>query len=55
MHRAQITAPVGSDVIANDFLRFEGERYSIDGNIETPRNGFTGWQTGVRFVIRRVK
>lgn len=53
--RAQITAPVDSDVTADDHIRFDGGRYSIDGNIEVPRNGFTGWKPGVRFVIRRVK
>ncbi|WP_238840655.1 hypothetical protein [Prescottella equi] len=55
IHRAQITAPVDAVVAADDHIRFDGDRYSIEGDIERPRNGFTGWQSGVRFIIRRVK
>lgn len=49
---AQITAPVGSDVVATDTIAHpDGRVFRIDGDIETPTNPFTGWATGVRFTI----
>lgn len=49
---AQITAPVGSDVLAPDeIVHPDGRVFRIDGEIEKPVNPFTGWATGVRFTI----
>ena len=48
---AQITAPVGSDVLPSDEIEHpDGRIFRIDGDIETPTNPFTGWATGVRFT-----
>lgn len=49
---AQITAPVGSDVLPSDEIAHpDGRIFRIDGDIDAPVNPFTGWGTGVRFVI----
>lgn len=50
---AQITAPVGSDVLPADEIEHpDGRVFRIDGEVTAKApNPFTGWATGVRFVI----
>ncbi|WP_157119803.1 hypothetical protein [Nocardia xishanensis] len=52
---AQITAPLGSDVLATDGIRVPGitEDFVIDGAVRMTPNPFTGWATGVRFRIAK--
>ncbi|WP_280412541.1 hypothetical protein [Nocardia asiatica] len=52
---AQITAPLGSDVLASDRIRVPGiaAEFSIDGAVRVTPNSFTGWSTGVRFKIAK--
>ncbi|MFE5290337.1 hypothetical protein ACFRAQ_35755 [Nocardia sp. NPDC056611] len=52
---AQITAPVGSDVLSTDSIRVPGIAYefAIDGEVRVAPNGFTGWVPGVRFKIAK--
>lgn len=51
---ARVTAPHGSDVVESDRLRLpDGRVFVIDGQVRETPNGFTGWSTGVRFVIAK--
>lgn len=51
---ARVTAPHGSDVQAGDRIRLpDGRVFVIDGQVRETPNPFTGWSTGVRFVIAK--
>ncbi|MFE7745382.1 hypothetical protein [Nocardia sp. NPDC057455] len=52
---AQVTAPLGSDVLATDRIRVPGidADFNIDGAVRVTPNSFTGWATGVRFRIAK--
>ncbi|MET8430159.1 hypothetical protein [Nocardia sp. NPDC004860] len=52
---AQITAPLGSDVLASDGIRVPGvaHEFVIDGEVRVAQNGYTGWAPGVRFKIAK--
>lgn len=54
---AQVTAPVGSDVKSTDIITHpDGRKFRIDGEVTTlAPNPFTGWATGVRFVITHAR
>jgi hypothetical protein len=50
----QITAPVGSDVLDSDLIRFpDGREFVVDGFVHSIPNPFTGWLPGVRFRIAK--
>ncbi|WP_063023824.1 hypothetical protein [Nocardia niwae] len=53
MLAAQVTAPSGSDVLATDKIRFNGQLFVIDGQVRETRNSFTGFTAGVRFKIAK--
>lgn len=50
---AQVTAPAGSDVTSVDaIMHSDGRKFRIDGEVTAlAPNPFTGWATGVRFII----
>ena len=54
---AQVTAPAGSDITPSDvILHPDGREFHLDGEV-TPLapNPFTGWATGVRFLITHAR
>ncbi|WP_109523566.1 MULTISPECIES: hypothetical protein [Nocardia] len=50
---AQLTAPLGSDILATDRVKVDGQPFRIVGAILTPTNPLTGWSPGHRFRIAR--
>lgn len=53
----QVTAPAGSDVLSTDAITHpDGRKFRIDGEVTSlAPNPFTGWATGVRFVITHAR